>query len=222
MRGPYVLFVQELQTGSRDAGPGRGNKGKNIERVDDCGGRSKSMQQKRVSEARQAGRIERKPSSANQKMEPRGKGVALPKVAFGGSAAIVDKKSNIAALAGKLVVGKSNRKESNDATTPGRINGRSGPSDENHNMGFKKLQASVRGGPIVVTYEDDDDGVSGNAHTRSNRRRSPDRTVGGHSGRSIELNSESEHLPMKGNSDVIGGDQLDRLLVQARRARAVS
>ena len=87
----------------------------------------------------------------------------------------------------------------------------------------------VKGGPVIVTYNGEDDSPvrggggrgSGQAGRGSNNR-------GGIGSLSIsgthrlqtaaELAGESEYL--RGTDDHISGDQLDRLLVQARRARA--
>jgi hypothetical protein len=72
--------------------------------------------------------------------------------------------------------------------------------------GFSKLAAQGRAGPVVVTYENED---SGNPRRRNTS--------------SYELNGESEYLKVpNANADFIGGDQLDRLLVQARRARVAN
>ena len=80
--------------------------------------------------------------------------------------------------------------------------------DEGNISGFAKLAQAAKVSPVVVTYEEEP--VSG---LKGNRR-------GGNSS-SLELNGESEYLRIgRAGEDVIGGDQLDRLLVQARRARA--
>ena len=108
-------------------------------------------------------------------------------------------------------------------------------------MGGRGHELSPRGkgmvsavkGPVIVTYDDDE---VGNTYSKGNRLKVVDtnRLVTGvndgistHSssgasmgGRSRELNGESEYIRMGEREDYISGDQLDRLLVQAKRVRA--
>eukprot|EP01038_Epipyxis_sp_PR26KG_P008507 gene8507-11499_t len=81
----------------------------------------------------------------------------------------------------------------------------------NNGNGFAKLQLNVtkNKGPVVVTYDDDETGHSNNK--RGNGRGPLD-------GRSLELKGQSEYISIR-DDDGIGGDQLDKLLIQARRAR---
>ena len=74
--------------------------------------------------------------------------------------------------------------------------------------GFAALQANatkMKGGPMVVVHEEEEDvRVKG----RKVRVQSP------------ELRGDSEKMYIKGEeTDVISGDQLNRLLLQARKAR---
>ena len=70
-------------------------------------------------------------------------------------------------------------------------------------------KTKVKGEPVIVSYDDEG-------------REPPPGPRGGSRGRaSVELNGESEYLKIGGEEvDIISGDQLDRLLVQARGARA--
>ena len=88
----------------------------------------------------------------------------------------------------------------------------------------------VKGGPVIVTYNGGDDspvrGSNGGRGSNNNNNRGGG--GGGIASLSIsgthrlqtaaELAGESEYL--RGTDDHISGDQLDRLLVQARKARA--
>ena len=87
----------------------------------------------------------------------------------------------------------------------------------------------VRGGPVIVTYDGGDDSpVRGHGGRGSGQAGRGNNNRGGVGSLSIsgthrlqtaaELSGESEYL--RGNDDHISGDQLDRLLVQARKARA--
>ena len=87
-----------------------------------------------------------------------------------------------------------------------------GASPANGKGGFGSLAAKARGGPVIVSYDDDlggsTCGVRGGGGARQNARRS------------VELDGSSEYLKIGGEEvDLISGDQLDRLLVQARRTR---
>ena len=78
--------------------------------------------------------------------------------------------------------------------------------------GFAKLQAKVSG-PIVVSYDEEGRELKGSFGGNKQPR------TGG-ALRSMELSGESEYLRIGGEEvDVISGDQLDRLLAKARRAR---
>jgi hypothetical protein len=88
--------------------------------------------------------------------------------------------------------------------------------------GFGLLKARAQAGPVVVSYDDESSAAGGGgfADRASPRRRAHDRSS---HGSSFELSGESEYLKVgKSDADIIGGDQLDRLLVQARRARVAN
>lgn len=100
---------------------------------------------------------------------------------------------------------------SNDDEPPSNV--RNGGSTGN---GFQKLAAMRSGGPIVVVHDENMDYNERNVQpTKSALKKS-------HAGaNSIELNGNSEMLRIGGEEvDMISGDQLDRLLVQAKKARA--
>lgn len=95
-----------------------------------------------------------------------------------------------------------------------------------------KGRGAIVKGPVIVTYDDDE---IGNNYSKGNRLKVVDTkkliasTKGipiasssgtSVSGRSRELNGESEYLRVGEREDYISGDQLDRLLVQAKRVRA--
>lgn len=88
--------------------------------------------------------------------------------------------------------------------------------------GFAKLQMKVAGGgggpvrPVVVTYDDDDDG----GHTNDRRGGGGGRGSGLRGGRESggELRGQSEYLRVDTNDDMMSGDQLDRLLLVAKKA----
>lgn len=91
-------------------------------------------------------------------------------------------------------------------------------------------------GPVIVSYDDNDGhnvkGSDNGTRRGADPKRYGARSNGGansssnSSGRStesrgMELNGQSEYLRMDGSGeDVFSGDQLDRLLVQAKRVRA--
>ena len=83
--------------------------------------------------------------------------------------------------------------------------------------GFAKLQHAKVTGPLVVSYDEE------GRELRGGRQQGPGRGGGGGNNnalRSSELAGESEYLRIGGEEvDVISGDQLDRLLAKARRAR---
>lgn len=98
--------------------------------------------------------------------------------------------------------------------------------------GFTKLQLAngrVSGGPAVVVHEEDERPAytNHNANTPSPLRRGGGRGNGGggggrndrHRGSAGELRGQSEYLPISGNIDMMGGDQLEKLLHQSRNAR---
>lgn len=101
--------------------------------------------------------------------------------------------------------------------------------------------AGVVRGPVIVTYDDDEVASYSNGNGKGNKLKVVDTkkligsSVSSGSGRgnggnlwggaqtgskSRELNGESEYLRMGEGEDLISGDQLDRLLVQAKRVRA--
>lgn len=82
--------------------------------------------------------------------------------------------------------------------------------------GFSKLQnSSIRGGPTIVSH--DDDAVGGLNGKKLGRGKGG----AGAAGRSLELAGDSEYLRIGGEDvDMISGDQLDRLLIKAQKARA--
>lgn len=94
-------------------------------------------------------------------------------------------------------------------------------------------------GPVIVSYDDDDGHTAKGSNSYGNgnvsRKGADPKRYGARgnnmnssnsSGRSMEskgmeLNGQSEYLRMDGfGEDVLSGDQLDRLLVQAKRVRA--
>jgi hypothetical protein len=85
-------------------------------------------------------------------------------------------------------------------------------------QGFAKLQAKIDG-PMVVTHESDD--LDRGASLPRNLKLKKAQSFGGSpTMRSTELNGESEYLRIGGEEvDVISSDQLDRLLIQARKVR---
>lgn len=94
--------------------------------------------------------------------------------------------------------------------SPTRPSARDPPSGV---QGFGKLQkfASKVNGPLIVSYDEE-----GREVEPANKR-----VYGSNAARSQELSGESEYLRIGGEEvDVISGDQLDRLLAQARRARS--
>jgi hypothetical protein len=84
--------------------------------------------------------------------------------------------------------------------------------------GFAKLQLGtgvVKGGPVVVTYDDDNDDNYGGGRGGGGGGRGRDNH---HS--AGELRGQSDFIKMTNtHDDMINGDQLDRLLVQAKRVR---
>ena len=68
---------------------------------------------------------------------------------------------------------------------------------------------------MVVTYDDDLGGTSNGSKGAGGKQGGKQNTR-----RSVELDGSSEYLKIGGEEvDLISGDQLDRLLSQARRAR---
>jgi len=78
--------------------------------------------------------------------------------------------------------------------------------------GFGKLQQLARNtGPVVVSYDEEGREFKGSAASKNKGAQ-----------RSLELSGESEYLRIGGEEvDIISGDQLDRLLSKARKARGV-
>ena len=99
---------------------------------------------------------------------------------------------------------------SNDDEPPSNIRNGGGGN------GFQKLAAMRSGGPIVVVHDENIDYNERNVQpAKSALKKSSAGT------NSIELNGNSEMLRIGGEEvDMISGDQLDRLLVQAKKARA--
>jgi hypothetical protein len=87
--------------------------------------------------------------------------------------------------------------------------GRGSDNDRGGGMnGFAKLQQQVSkksGGPVVVTYEDESDFGGGMR-----------KGGGGRSDLNLELRGQSHYIPV---NDELGGDQLDKLLNNARKGR---
>jgi hypothetical protein len=74
--------------------------------------------------------------------------------------------------------------------------------------GFSKLLTKAKGGPVIMTYEDD---VPKSKSKKGSNYYSPNRQSNG------ELGGRSEAIPVLG--DVLDGDQLDQLLVKARNLK---
>jgi hypothetical protein len=129
-----------------------------------------------------------------------------PKLSFGNPVAPEKKKQAAVALPNRRSDQDNVKRRdfpSDSKPARGKVEFSDGPSN-----GFAKLQSAAKAAPIVVTYEDE-----GQYSVRGK----------GRGGNSMELQSESEYLHIgKSGGDVIGGDQLDRLLVQARRARVAA
>ena len=174
----------------------------------------------------------------------------MPKVAFGGAAvpsgggsrSVLSKAgrdsvsnagpaSKIPVIAKKVTVGLAfgGRAPMQGSVERERVGGRG------HELPPRgKGVVSIVKGPVIVTYDDDE---VGNTYSKGNRLKVVDtkRLVTGVNegsatgsssgasmgGRSRELNGESEYIRMGDKEDYISGDQLDRLLVQAKRVRAV-
>ena len=100
--------------------------------------------------------------------------------------------------------------------------------------GILRLQLGATGkssgGPVVVSYDEHEGrefrgggGGGGGAGRGQVRGERGGGGGGGNTSRSLELNGDSEYLRIGGGeADLISGDQLDRLLVAARRAKAAN
>lgn len=156
----------------------------------------------------------------------------VPKVAFGRAVdekAPTSKKSSVGGVdaqkrsivrAGGAATGKLLMRSDTDASAAaqqqrrgrGASPARPSARDASPAGGFGKLQqvASKVNGPLVVSYDEDGRELKGSTQKRG----------GGNAMRSLELTGESEYLRIGGEEvDIISGDQLDRLLAQARKVR---
>lgn len=77
-------------------------------------------------------------------------------------------------------------------------------------VGVMSLLAKKGGGPIRVAYEAEDGSEGRSIHSPVTTKR----------GASVELRGESEYMLIRGDDEHLGGAQLDRLLQQAKNARA--
>lgn len=138
------------------------------------------------------------------------------KVAFGANVINGDKKTAAGGVGGK----PTNNKPSNAPPPKGgakvpplggvgkTAGGRGSDNDRGNVNGFAKLQQQVSkksGGPVVVTYEDESDYGGGMK-----------RGGGGRSDLNLELRGQSHYIPV---NDDFGGDQLDKLLGNARKGK---
>ena len=120
-------------------------------------------------------------------------------------------RSSAAVSGGILKTSKTN--------TSDKISSRNRSADRGYRepgglQGFAKLQSKIDG-PKVVSHESDD--IDHNPRGRMKKAQS---FGGSPTMRSTELNGESEYLRIGGAEvDVISSDQLDRLLIQARKVR---
>lgn len=206
------------------------------------GARSKSVQQQRVAAGGAgggaAGKKEdkvsamKRPSSmhtiaARDKQQivdvpPLGK----PKVAFGGAAGgggggaaapVKSLKKTLANAAANSVVKSSGPdRYAKIKTSPTKV------AQAQEMNGFARLQINAKG-PVVVTHDSEDEG----GHRGGGRRDwgnddepagAANRKKGGMK-QSMELKGKSEYIRVSTEDDMINGDQLDRLLMQARKAR---
>ena len=116
-------------------------------------------------------------------------------------------------VASKIPQGMRNRSGSADRDVREQRGGGSGGL-----QGFAKLQSKISSGPMVVTHEGDDFDARGSV--RNTKLKKAQSFGGSPTMRSTELNSDSEYLKIGGEEvDVISSDQLDRLLIQARKVR---
>jgi len=84
--------------------------------------------------------------------------------------------------------------------------------------GFAKLQQAnsrVVGGPVMVVHDEEE---PSNRYSNA-RTPSPLRGNNNRGGRGLELRGNSEYIPISGDRDSIGNDQLEKLLRQSRNAR---
>lgn len=155
------------------------------------------------------------------------------KVAFGSSSSSSSNyveppkssRSNAAPTSGILKKNNSDKREVASKIPQGIPRNRSGSADRNLReqrggglQGFAKLQAKISDGPMVVTHESDEFDTRSNV--RNTKLKKAQSFGGSPTMRSTELNSDSEYLKIGGEEvDVISSDQLDRLLIQARKVR---
>lgn len=139
------------------------------------------------------------------------------KVAFGANVINGDKKSNGKPVPAKSASNLPLTKVGNKVPPlDGGVNKMNGVRGSDHERGgggvngFAKLQQQVAkkvGGPMVVTYEDESD--YGGAMKKGG---------GGRSDLNLELRGQSHYIPVNDRDD-LGGDQLDKLLSNARKGR---
>lgn len=88
--------------------------------------------------------------------------------------------------------------------------------------GFAKLQQAnsrVVGGPVMVVHDEEEPPSRyANARTPSPLRGQGNNNNRG-GARGLELRGNSEYIPISGDRDIIGNDQLEKLLRQSRNAR---
>jgi hypothetical protein len=189
------------------------------------------MMEKQVRERSKSTQQARQPSMSNQmkagiKVPDLQAKKAPPKVAFGGNAQVPKQQPSTNRPTAKQAAAAASKATVFDKK----------PTSFESRVGQNK--PVVKGGPVVVSYEEDD--LGDNRVSKSKARdeiasRIPRASEGknrlgtklgnkydGFQAESIELRGESEYLRIKGNEvDVISGDQLDRLLSQAKNARGV-
>lgn len=204
------------------------------------GSRSSSVERARaggvpggaVNEGRSKSAVKPRPSSMYDKKEP--PSVQQPKknlkVAFGHSAVSSDKKkvgaiapptaaSNKSAGGGRSSLAAAGKNSMKVHSSPDLLKGKSsggngGGTNGGGLSGFAKLQLKAAKGPQIVTYEDE--GPSAPRGGMGNRGRQNENM-------DLELRGQSKYMPIRDDdeSDFIshGGDQVDRLLNNARRGR---
>ena len=154
------------------------------------------------------------------------------KVAFGSSSSSSSNyveppkssRSSAAPTSGILKKNNSDKREVPSKIPQGISRNRTGSADRDVKeqrgglQGFAKLQAKISDGPMVITHESEEFDTRG--PMRNTKMKKAQSFGGSPTMRSTELNSESEYLKIGGEEvDVISSDQLDRLLIQARKVR---
>ena len=162
-----------------------------------------------------------------------------PKVAFGGAAApsaggagvaagnapVKSLKKTLASAAANSVVKSSGPdRYAKIKTSPQKV------AQAQEMNGFARLQSNK--GPVVVTHDTDDEAPRGRrdwgndeepvgaAAAAAGRKKAGGGVGGGgNMKQSVELKGKSEYIRVSAEDDMISGDQLDRLLMQARKAR---